>query len=391
MAVNFTCSGPVVPAYIRDDPSVVLTSRGVKLVPPDDCEAKIKSGCIIALCSAQPPIIIDQGSQLVDVNSKWATLCIGGKASVSIHGVVVANNTAPPGLAATAPVCFAGNSKVTLAGCQFLNNHYALCVHWSWSKVIITNCTFSGNYAFTQSYGGGAAIYAQAADVMEISNSTFFNNSGTGVASGGGAIYTATNMTLHTVTFVDNYLIGAMTGGGAIWVDHSVGIMFRDVNFTGNWVRGDASEGGAIYMRNNSAVSVVGGSFQRNQAIGERSRGELGGWHLGRCSHACGPVPATLTFLLLPPPLLLLLLYPALQPLAAATVLQLSSPLLTTSTSIAGCIISVAGNPAGMHHASCIMHHMITSLFTEHAAAELRRTGLACLKANLERFLWPTR
>jgi hypothetical protein len=224
--------------------------------------------------------------------------------------MVVANNTAPPNTTSAAPVRIAGTGKVTLAGCHFLNNHYALYVLRSSSKVTITYCTFSGNFAFTRSYGGGAAIYAGAAEVMEINNSTFFNDFTTGVASSGGAIYTGTNTVLQTVTFVGNYVVGAMAGGGAVWVDNRVEIMVRNVNFTGNWVRGDASEGGAIYARNNSAVSVVGGSMERNMAIGERARGELGDRHM------CRLTPPTFGFmllLLLLPAVLLLLHHQAMQ------------------------------------------------------------------------------
>lgn len=287
LAINFTCSGPVVKAYIRQDeygPSVLATS-GVKVLeePGADCLPDDPAySCIIALCSSEPPVVIDQGSQLLSTGSEYAKLCISGNATVSIRGMMVADNGAPgsprsrPGRWIAA-VRVAGNSRAAVSGCQFLNNHYALFVDSTGAScnVTITDSTFAGNYALRESYGGGAAIYAEAAGAVDISNSTFSNNFATGVASGGGAIYTALNMTFHTVSFVENYVIGAMAGGGAIWVDTLVGILVQNSSFTGNWVEGDASEGGAIYGRKNSAISMVGGSLERNRAVGERARGEL--------------------------------------------------------------------------------------------------------------------
>jgi hypothetical protein len=287
-AVNFTCSGPVVKAYVnRDVVASPVVSQGVDWVDQlDDCGPSLDaSWCIIALCSREPTVILDQGSHLVGVVSSKPTLCIGGDARVGMYGVTVANNSLPANVREndigpnSAAVRIAGNSRVVIASCAFLGNYYALVAQDNGSaRLRVTDSKFTENYALKDSYAGGSAMYvgADCCAAVNISDSSFSNNFVTGVGSGGGAMYTgSSNMTLHNVSFVKNYVVGAMAAGGAIWVDAGVKVNVSNSNFTGNWVEGDASEGGAIYARTLSVVSVLGGLFQGNRVYGERTRGRL--------------------------------------------------------------------------------------------------------------------
>ncbi len=121
------------------------------------------------------------------------------------------------------------------------------------SSTILTGCTFKNNYAG----GGGGAIMARS--TLQISESTFKNNT----SSDGGAIYTTSTWepTIDRSSFISNN--ATVNGGGAI--DKSLGILtITNSTFSGN----TGPNGGAI-RNENGELRVTHSTFSNNSANGK--------------------------------------------------------------------------------------------------------------------------
>lgn len=126
----------------------------------------------------------------------------------------------------------------------------------NFSNLVIDNCTFTNNKAFT-----GGAIYLENAS-PRITNSTFTGNSDSFL---GGSIY----MEDSRAELIDNVFTGAqdVRSGGAIYMKDSSPSILRN-RFTGN----SANDGGALYLDNSSPsirFSVI------NNNTGSRNGGGL--------------------------------------------------------------------------------------------------------------------
>jgi len=187
------------------------------------------------LGSGAGPLTIDGGGQFqIFAVSSSAAL-------VSIAGLTLANGSGSDGGGAIEEA--AGSTSIT-----------------------VTNCTFAGNQATGEVFGGGAIL--SFGGRLTVTDSVFSGNSAP--TSGGGAIFSDGTMNLNGDSFIGNSAFttgfsNVTRGGGAILVDSGLAAIQNSTftrNSTGNIAGG---LGGAIFERAGSA-SVGNDSFTSNSA-----------------------------------------------------------------------------------------------------------------------------
>jgi hypothetical protein len=222
---------------------------------------------------------------------------IGVNYGLTLNGLTLQNGYSGVG----AGGAILNNGTLTVTGCTFLNNADGSSGGGAISsaagttgtpKLSVTNSTFSGNLATGGGYGGGAIQFIVG--TMNVTNSTFTNNStsdaGGGGAinvvlgsatvtgstftnnsstatgtQGGGAIYSQGSLTVNSSTFSGNSS-ASVAGGGAITIAFATGSIDGST-FTNNSLSASAAAGGAIYADGTSVTvsnSTLSGNTARN-------------------------------------------------------------------------------------------------------------------------------
>lgn len=149
------------------------------------------------------------------------------------------------------------NGSVTLNNCAFSGNRASEgggLNNNAGSNSKVTACTFTGNYADVA--GGGLLT----STIVNVTGSTFVNN--TAVSNGGGGgirIFASGNATIDACTFSGNRVTGSSGRGGAI--NNSVSLTVTGSTFSGN----EAVSGGGI-SHNGTLANISGSSFNNNKA-----------------------------------------------------------------------------------------------------------------------------
>ena len=136
-------------------------------------------------------------------------------------------------------------------------------------RLTITASTFSNNSTTGEASAGGA-IFSGLGDVV-VQDSTFSGNSTSGDTANGGAIGTyADSLTLIRSTFTDNSTTGYASRGGAVSASYD-DITITDSIFTGNSTATAFSSGGAVVASGD--VVVTGSTFAGNSTTGDHAYG----------------------------------------------------------------------------------------------------------------------
>jgi hypothetical protein len=230
-----------------------------------------------------------------------------GSDTVTISGLTIQGGHDKTDIAGGAGI-LAGSITATpkdvlnLSGCVIANNHCSPPntnytaqigggVQMAGGDLNITSCTFTNNTAGA-SLGGAIAFFTQTvASSLNISNSTFANNSMTNTSGsgpdGGGAIFIgSTAGSIHTIlnsVFSNNRAIGAFgnTYGGAIEMNTGT-LNITNSTFTGNLatsVNASGGQGGAIYVdsgTNNISFCRIVGNTAPNGGGGIYNHGSNG-------------------------------------------------------------------------------------------------------------------
>lgn len=190
---------------------------------------------------------------------------IGNAGTLTVYDSNFINNTASSSASAGA-IWNYGENVLIINNSTFTNNTAdgdggAII---SKKSVTITNSTFTNNNAYK-----GGAIMMSNEGILEIHNSIFINNT----ASHGGAIYTTnpSNKIINS-TFTYN---NASTSGGAIHNGddtHSSNLNITRSTFTNNTVTGTGGSGGAVFDANGvlniSQSIIIGTGYQITKGTG---------------------------------------------------------------------------------------------------------------------------
>ena len=183
------------------------------------------------------------------------------KGNVTVNGSSFINNSATKGFGGA---IFVNTGIVTVInGSSFINNTAnfdggTICIGGT-GDVIVNGSYFTDNYAYT----GGAICINGTGDVTVINGSSFINN--TAESGFGGAIYTENGSVAVTngSSFINNTVESG--DGGAIYVNGNVNVI--DSSFINNSVTGMYNYGGAICIGDSGNVNVTSSSFINNSAV----------------------------------------------------------------------------------------------------------------------------
>ena len=161
-------------------------------------------------------------------------------------------------------ITFDGSGALTLNGLELINGSIVGDV------TDLSDISFSGGSIRFLSDTNGAGLY--------LTNSRFSDNSTTGVAAIGGAIFAPEASVFSTNSeFINNSTNGFYAVGGAIFAN---GVYLFDSNiFENNRTQGDRSPGGAIFAIDGfstgelAAISTQGSTFRGNRTEGDDSPG----------------------------------------------------------------------------------------------------------------------
>lgn len=133
----------------------------------------------------------------------------------------------------------ADNSLITFSNCTFtgIKGEYygAIDLNNANGKMKIENCTFEGNQADKTGGFGGAGLFIEDAADLAVNNCTFQNNSATSNAFGGAVVISGGKVVLTDCTFTGN---SCNNYGGAVGVgadkEKTPDVVIRNCQFTSN-------------------------------------------------------------------------------------------------------------------------------------------------------------
>lgn len=183
-----------------------------------------------------------RANTMIDGNQAGRIFNITNAGTVRISGVRLMN-----GLAVSGGAIFNSGSDIQIDDCMLVNNEAT------------GDAAIEGGGAIYNTDGGGIAIAG---------NSRFSNNTASGAAGSGGAIFNYTNAALNirSSSFDGN---DASRAGGAIEERDGRTLHIRDTDFTGNSTGAAPGNGGAIHITGPSDADIVGGIFDSNTAARE--------------------------------------------------------------------------------------------------------------------------
>ena len=154
-----------------------------------------------------------------------------------------------------------GFSNSIIENCNFTNNSAkgrgGAIYYYNSENLIMINCNFNDNSA-----EWGAAFFTQLTNRINITNTTFTNN--TARIGAGGAIYSeANNFLIVNSSFNNNTALNETNGYGGAIITHGANVTIINTSFTGNIVK---LSGGGIYVGKGHNFSVINSTFSNNTA-----------------------------------------------------------------------------------------------------------------------------
>ena len=200
-------------------------------------EMSIEDDVIIGDASTPVPITIDAGqaSRIFSVSTQMAA----GSRTVTLSGITFLNGMAP-------------NGGALLIG----DGEDAAC----------NRCAFEGNIATGGATGeGGGAIYT--AGNLSLSDATFMNNAAsTGSGSGGGVLVDGGILEISNSVMQGNT---AMRAGGGIESTNGAELILLNVDFMENSTGAAPGNGGAVHVTGPGNSTITGGKVLGNVAASE--------------------------------------------------------------------------------------------------------------------------